>query len=84
MPDIGGNFQNQFVDNQSSRSIAESLCNEVLDLDDPDWLDAAREVRERRFGEACPGDSPSRARQARFLQQRGFTGHQVRKALDQN
>ena len=43
-----------------------------------DWRALAREVRARRFGPASPADFGERARQARFLEYRGFTGEQVR------
>jgi regulatory protein len=46
-----------------------------------DWAATARELRRRRFGVSPPGDYPERARQARFLQYRGFTAEQIRAAL---
>ena len=46
-----------------------------------DWAAVARDVRRRRFGVSPPGDYPERARQARFLQYRGFTNEQIRAAL---
>lgn len=38
-------------------------------------------ARRKRFGAALPKDMQERARQARFLQQRGFTMDDIRKAL---
>ena len=46
-----------------------------------DWPELARAVREKRFGAGAPADFRERARQARFLQYRGFTADQVRQAL---
>ena len=46
-----------------------------------DWAAVARDVRRRRFGVSPPGDYAERARQARFLQYRGFSPEQVRAAL---
>jgi regulatory protein len=46
-----------------------------------DWGVRAREVRERRFGRELPRDWPQRARQARFLQYRGFSSDHIRSAL---
>jgi regulatory protein len=46
-----------------------------------DWAAVARDVRRRRFGLSPPGDYAERARQARFLQYRGFSPEQVRAAL---
>jgi regulatory protein len=46
-----------------------------------DWGARARAVRERRFGRELPRDWPQRARQARFLQYRGFSSDHIRSAL---
>ncbi len=47
----------------------------------PDWVDRAREVRQKKFGKSLPADYAGKAKQARFLQYRGFTGAQIRQAL---
>jgi regulatory protein len=47
----------------------------------PDWRVAARELRLRKFGPQPPADWPERARQARFLQYRGFSSDHIRSAL---
>ena len=48
----------------------------------PDWRMLAREVRERKFGpEPPPADWTQKARQARFLQYRGFSSDHIRSAL---
>ena len=46
-----------------------------------EWLVNAENVRRKRFGAAVPQDYQERARQARFLQQRGFTAEQIRQLL---
>jgi regulatory protein len=46
-----------------------------------DWAARAREQRIRRFGLEVPADWPGRARQARFLQYRGFSNDHIRSAL---
>jgi regulatory protein len=46
-----------------------------------DWAAVARSARTRRFGDGQPKDYRERARQARFLQQRGFESDQVRAAF---
>ena len=46
----------------------------------PDWRALARDVRRRRFGAAAPADWNERARQARFLQYRGFSSDDIRAA----
>ncbi|MGE5625682.1 MAG: regulatory protein RecX [Bacillota bacterium] len=42
---------------------------------------SAEAARRKRFGTALPKDMQERARQARFLQQRGFAMEDIRKAL---
>jgi len=63
------------------RGIGDELLAELLDYESPRWFFAAQQVRQRRFGAGAPDNMSARQRQARFLQQRGFTGNQVRKAL---
>lgn len=47
-----------------------------------DWVQRARELRIRRFGLAQPAEWPAKAKQARFLQYRGFSNDHIRAALD--
>ncbi len=46
------------------------------------WLEHARAVRRRRFGDGSPADFKERARQARFLAYRGFTQEHIDSALE--
>jgi regulatory protein len=46
-----------------------------------DWVQLAREVRRRKFGAGSPRSLGERAKQARFLQYRGFDAEQLRAAL---
>jgi regulatory protein len=46
-----------------------------------DWARRARELRIRRFGLKLPAAWPEKARQARFLQYRGFSNDHIRAAL---
>lgn len=46
-----------------------------------DWHEAARTVRRKKFGAVAPQSFPERAKQARFLQYRGFSADQIRAAL---
>jgi regulatory protein len=46
-----------------------------------DWARRAREVRIRRFGLPLPAQWPEQAKQARFLQYRGFSNDHIRVAL---
>lgn len=46
----------------------------------PDWCALAAAVRARRFGRPAPADYRDKARQARFLQYRGFSADHIRAA----
>jgi regulatory protein len=48
----------------------------------PDFLALARAIRVRKFGPGIPKDPKERARQARFLQYRGFSNDHIRAAMD--
>ncbi len=63
-----------------SRGIDAALIGNGLE--GIDWFALAREVRHRKFGPEAPADYAERARQARFLQYRGFTGEQIHSAMD--
>lgn len=61
------------------RGVDESLIAEVLASED--WFEWARQTRQRKFGEDIPADRKEQARQLRFLQYRGFSSDQCRKAM---
>ena len=63
------------------RGVEDALIEQSLAQAGLDWLRAAREARRRKFGAAYPGDLRERAKQARFLQYRGFASDQIRAAL---
>jgi len=63
------------------RGVASELIEQALDATETDWVQAAREARRRKFGVSLPGDYHERAKQARFLQYRGFSAEQIRAAL---
>ncbi|NIW86811.1 MAG: regulatory protein RecX [Gammaproteobacteria bacterium] len=52
-----------------------------LDAEAHDWVARAAQAREKRFGRAPPANRREWLRQARFLDYRGFTGEQIRRAL---
>ena len=66
----------------AERGVADEQVSELLHGAEVDWLATARAVRSKRFGPEPPRDFRERARQARFLQYRGFTADQVRAALE--
>ena len=47
-----------------------------------DWLAHARDVRVHKFGAVIPSEFSEKARQARFLTYRGFTGEQAMTVLN--
>jgi len=51
-------------------------------LEQVDWLAQVRAARVRKFGPGRPDDFKERARQARFLEYRGFTGEQIGRELN--
>jgi regulatory protein len=63
------------------RGIASSQITETLASMAVDWVEAAETVRRKRFGAKVPADYKEQARQARFLQYRGFTAEQARATL---
>jgi regulatory protein len=48
----------------------------------PDFVALARQARIRKFGSELPSDWKERAKQARFLQYRGFSTDHIRAALE--
>ena len=62
-----------------ARGVAVELIEQQLCAHD--WVAIASVARDKRFGTATPADYREWARQARFLQNRGFTSEQVRAAF---
>lgn len=65
----------------SQKGVSESLISQYLDDRSPLWIERASEVRVRKFGPALPTDFKEKARQMRFLQQRGFTAEQIQNVV---
>ena len=63
------------------RGVSTELIRAHLDGADEDWVARAKEVLRKRFGNSPPVDFRQKARQARFLQYRGFTTEQIQAAL---
>ncbi|MGA9855803.1 MAG: regulatory protein RecX [Gammaproteobacteria bacterium] len=64
-----------------SRGVADFLVDAALSESRSEWLTNAEMVRRKRFGEPLPRDFSERAKQARFLQQRGFSAEHIRQVL---
>jgi regulatory protein len=65
-----------------ARGIADALVDEALAGDTEAELARARQLWRRKFGVA-PADRVEYARQARFLQRRGFATETIRKVLEE-
>jgi regulatory protein len=63
-----------------TQGVADDLVSAALAATE-DELDRAREVWRRKFAGKAPEDAAERARQARFLAGRGFSGETVRRVL---
>jgi regulatory protein len=63
------------------QGIADSQVEDALRSAEIDWVQLAREVRRRKFGATAPRSLGERAKQARFLQYRGFDAEQLRAAF---
>ena len=64
------------------RGISSDVVDQCLVESQTDWQDLARTVRRKKFGSDLPAEYKEKARQARFLQQRGFTAGQSMGAMD--
>jgi regulatory protein len=63
------------------QGLAEAEIQQALAEAAVEWGPLAARVRAKRFGAAMPVDLAERARQARFLEARGFCAEHIREAL---
>ncbi len=63
------------------RGVQSGLIDAALSGAEVDWDQCAAAARRRRFGDSAPAGRAELARQARFLQGRGFSSGQVASAL---
>ncbi|PZN26961.1 MAG: RecX family transcriptional regulator [Proteobacteria bacterium] len=64
-----------------TRGVADETVERALQTAGVDWEALARGVRQRKFGAVPAQGLTERAKQARFLQYRGFSAEQIRAAL---
>src|SRR5690606_23281530 len=64
------------------RGVASDAAAAALREAAHDWFAVAARTRAKRFGADAPADFKERARQARFLQYRGFDSAQISAALE--
>ena len=67
-----------------SRDVSDELVAQSIDTDRQSWCERALAARLKRFGPERPQDIRERARQSRFLVQRGFEQDHIRYALDRS
>jgi len=65
------------------RGISRGLIDALIQTGAAQWSELAVRAQHKRFGQGLPADYKEYARQARFLQQRGFTMEQINSALKQ-
>lgn len=65
----------------TEKGIAKDLASSFIDQDDNIWIDIAKEICERRFGDLSPTDQKAKGRIIRFLHYRGFTSSHIQRAL---
>lgn len=65
----------------TQRGVGDGHIEQALAELDVDWAASARAQRRKRFGPDLPDTLRERARQTRFLQQRGFDSDDIRAAL---
>ncbi len=63
------------------RGVSHVLQEDHIDSRDEIWTEMITQVRHKKFGSSLPKDFTKRAKQARFLQYRGFTSDQIRREL---
>jgi regulatory protein len=64
------------------RGIGDELISRYLSMTGNEWQVRAAAERQKRFGDELPQEWKERSRQARFLQNRGFSSEQIRVVLD--
>jgi regulatory protein len=63
------------------QGVTDSQIKQEITGGEQDWNSLAVELRRRKFGVELPKTAAERAKQARFLQYRGFNSDQIRAAL---
>jgi regulatory protein len=63
------------------RGVGDALVSQYLALHEADWAEQVRLVFNKKYGESPAMDAKNRAKQQRFLAQRGFSFEQIKSAL---
>jgi len=59
------------------RGVSEDVISAIVDVRDQMWLEYLESARKKRFGQELPQNLKDRARQTRFLTNRGFSQDQI-------
>jgi regulatory protein len=65
------------------KGIPEDDIERWLDPGAAEWIELLQQVRRKKFGPGEPKNYNERAKQARFLQYRGFSFEQIQRALSE-
>lgn len=64
------------------RQVSDLLIDKYVDVADQGWFDSAVAQRKKKFGANKVSDFAEKAKQMRFLQQKGFTHDQISLAIN--
>lgn len=64
------------------RGIADGLISQSMNLDDDVWLQRLGELWQRKYHGLKPSSFPEWAKQAKFLQYRGYTLDQINQIIE--
>jgi regulatory protein len=64
-----------------AHGVDDAVADSTLAILEEPWAELAQAARTKRFGTTLPRTREERARQARFLEQRGFASDHIRAAL---
>lgn len=78
---VNRGFGPQKISNElTQKGVSDSLIQQALETSDSDWVSLASQQQKKKFGK-LPVDFIEKAKQARFLQYRGFTFEQISQVL---
>ena len=63
------------------RGVSQDLIELHTNVNDPQWLDYLKKVRDKRFGDSQPQDLKQRSQQVRYLLYRGFSQNQIERLI---
>lgn len=63
------------------RGISSSYISTAIDNSEINWYELASQQREKKFGKIIPSDYKEKAKQMRFLSNRGFNSEMIRSLI---